>query len=56
MATTTKIVCGKFYDGLTSATSGYVAKKINDITTGATTFQIAICKRNQDLVAVIVYT
>jgi hypothetical protein len=56
MATTTKIVCGKFYDGLTSATSGYVAKKINDITTAATTFSFAICKRNQDLVAVIVYT
>lgn len=57
MATTTKIVRGRFYDGVTSATAGYVAKKINDITTAATTIHsVAITKSGQELVAVIVYT
>jgi hypothetical protein len=56
MATTTKIVRGRYFDGNTSATTGYVAKKINDITTGAASFQFAIAKSGQELVAVIVYS
>jgi hypothetical protein len=56
MATTTKIVRGRYFDGVTSATSGYVAKKINDITTGATTFQFSISKSGQELTCVITYT
>jgi hypothetical protein len=56
MATTTKIVRGRYYDGLTSATAGYVAKKINDITTGAANiYGISITKSGQELTAVIVY-
>lgn len=56
MATTTKIVRGRFYDGVTSATAGYIAKKINDITTGAANiFAVSIAKSGQELVAVIVY-
>jgi hypothetical protein len=56
MATTTAIVEGKFYDGVTSATAGYVAKKINDITTGAASFSFAICRRGNRVIAVIVYS
>jgi hypothetical protein len=56
MATTTAIVRGRYYDGVTSATAGYVAKKINDLTTGAASFQVAIAKSGQELVAVIVYS
>jgi len=56
MATTTKVVRGRFYDGVTSATAGYVAKKINDITTGAANiYAVSIAKSGQELVAVIVY-
>jgi len=56
LATTTAVVRGRYYDGVTSATAGYIAKKINDITTGAATFQFSIAKSGQELVAVIVYT
>lgn len=56
MATTTKIIVGKFYDGVTSATSGYAAKKINDVTTGAATFQFAIDVKGNRIVAAVVYT
>lgn len=56
MATATKIVVGKFYDGVTSDTDGYAAKKINDITTLATTFTLSIDVKGNRLVAAIVYT
>lgn len=56
MATTTKIIVGKFYDGVTSATAGYAAKKINDITTGAASFQFSIDVKGNRLIAAIVYS
>lgn len=56
MATTTKIIVGKYYDGVTSATAGYAAKKINDITTGAASFQFAIDVKGNRIVAAIVYS
>lgn len=56
MATTTTIIVGKFYDGVTSATAGYAAKKINDITTAAATFDMSIAVKGNRLVAAIVYT
>jgi hypothetical protein len=53
MATTTKIVRGRYFDGCTTT---LVAKKINDITTAAANiYGIAIAKSGQELVAVIVY-
>jgi hypothetical protein len=55
MATTTKIISGKFYDGVTSATGGYAAKKINDITTGAASFQFSIAVKGNRLIAAVVY-
>jgi len=56
MATTTKVVVGKYWDGQTSATADTIAKKINDITTAATTIHsVAIAKAGRHLVAVIVY-
>ena len=56
MATTTEIVMGRPRDGETSASAGTLAKKINDITTGATTFELALAKKGSLIVAVIVYT
>lgn len=56
MATTTKIIVGKFYDGVTSATAGYAAKKINDLTTGAAAFDMSIAVKGNRLIAVIVYS
>lgn len=56
MATTTKIIVGKYYDGVTSATAGYAAKKINDITTAAASFQFAIDVKGNRIVAAIVYS
>jgi len=56
MATTTEIVIGTPRDGETSATAGTLAKKINDITTGATTFQVSICVKGRRVYAIIVYT
>lgn len=56
MATTTTIISGKFYDGVTSATAGYAAKKVNDVTTGATTYQFSIAVKGNRIVAVIVTT
>lgn len=56
MATTTKLVRGRYYDGVTSATAGFIAKKINDITTGAANiYAVSITKSGQELTAVIVY-
>jgi hypothetical protein len=37
MATVTKIVRGKYFDGCTEANAGYVAEKINDIVVAAAT-------------------
>jgi len=56
MATKTIIVMGRPRDGETSATSGTLAKKINDVTTGAATFQLALTKLGCLVVATIVYT
>lgn len=56
MATTTKIVIGIPQDGETSATLGTLSKKINDITTGATTFQVALACKGRKLYCAIVYT
>ena len=56
MATTTKTVIGIPKDGESSATSGSFCKKINDITTAATTYQFAIAKKGSRMVAVVVYT
>ncbi len=56
MVTTTKIIVGKFFDGNTSATAGYAAKKINDITTGAASFQFSIAVKGNRLVGVITYS
>jgi len=56
MATTTTVVRGRYYDGVTSATAGYIAKKINDVTTAAANiYAVSIAKSGQELVAVIVY-
>lgn len=55
-ATTTKVVRGKYYDGVTSAISGTIASKINAITTGATNiYAVSIAKSGSEIVAVIVY-
>lgn len=57
MATTTKIVIGIPQDGETSATSGTLSKKINDITTGATTIHaVSLACKGRKLYAAIVYT
>lgn len=56
MATTTKIVIGQPQDGETSATSGTLAKKINDITTAATSYQFAVAVKGRKVYAVIVYS
>jgi hypothetical protein len=56
MATTTKIVIGIPRDGETSATAGTLAKKINDITTCATSFTLDIAVKGRKLYAVIVYS
>lgn len=56
MATTTKIVIGSPQDGEVSSTAGSFAKKINDITTGATTFQVNIGVKGRKVYAVITYT
>jgi hypothetical protein len=56
MATTTKIVIGRPRDGEVSTTAGTLAKKINDITTGATNiYSVTIAKKGSSIVAVIVY-
>jgi hypothetical protein len=56
MATTTKVVRGKYYDGVTSAVATSIAGKINAITTGAANiYAVSIAKSGHDLVAVIVY-
>lgn len=57
MATTTKIVMGSPRDGETSAVSGSLAKKINDITTGATTIHaVSLAKKGRLIVACVVYS
>lgn len=56
MTTTTAIVIGRARDGMTSAETGSIAKKINDITTGATTFSVSITRRGREVIAVIVYS
>lgn len=56
MATTTKIIVGKFYDGVTSATAGYAAKKINDLTTGAAAYTVSIAVKGNRLVAAVTYS
>ena len=56
MATHTKIVSGKYQDGDSESVTTSVAKKINDITTAATTIHsVAIMRRGRHIVAVIVY-
>ena len=56
MATTTKIVIGVPQDGETSATAGTLAKKINDVTTGAASFQFALTCKGRKLYAAVVYS
>ena len=56
MATTTKIVIGKATDGQTSSETGSLAKKINDITTGATTYTVSITRKGKNVIAVITYS
>jgi hypothetical protein len=56
MATSTIIVTGRYFDGCTEADMATIAKKINDVTTGATTYTISIAKKGRELVAVIVTT
>ena len=57
MATVTKVVIGRYYDGVTSATSGYVAKKINDVVTAAASvISVSTFKVGDYLGATIVYT
>ena len=56
MATSTSIVRGRYFDGCDQADAGYLAKKINDITTAAANiYAVSIAKSGQELVAVIVY-
>jgi len=56
MATSTTIVRGRYYDGCTQAATSTVAKKINDVTTAATTIHsVAITKSGREIVAVIVW-
>lgn len=56
MATQTTIVRGKYWDGCTEADTTSVAKKINDVTTAATTIHsVTISKSGKEIVAVIVY-
>ena len=56
MATTTTIVYGRPQHGETSATAGTLAKAINDVTTGAATYQVSITKKGSGVIAVIVTT
>ena len=56
MATTTKVVIGTVADGDDSTKAGSLAKKINDITTAATTIHaVAVTKWGRVGMAVIVY-
>jgi hypothetical protein len=52
--TLTKIVKGRYYDGVTSAKSGYVAKKINDAIGASTVKSVTTFLQGNELVAVIV--
>jgi hypothetical protein len=56
LATTTTIVIGRPQHGETSATAGTLAKAINDVTTGAATYQVSVAKKGSSIVAVIVTT
>jgi hypothetical protein len=56
MTTVTRIVRGKYYDGVTSSTSGYVAKKINDIVTSRTIVAMDCLRQGNLLVATIICT
>jgi hypothetical protein len=56
MTTVTRIVRGKYYDGVTSATSGYVAKKINDIVSSRTIVSFDTFRQGGLLVATIICT
>jgi len=56
LATKTTIVIGRPQDGEVETKAGSFAKKINDVTTGATTFQVSIAKKGSGIVAVIVTT
>jgi hypothetical protein len=56
MTTTTKIVIGRIRDGMTSSETGSLAKKINDITTGATSYTVKTARTGREVVAVIVYS
>lgn len=56
MATQTTIVKGIYWDGCTETDTTSVAKKINDVTTAATTIHsVTIMRKGRELVAVIVY-
>jgi len=55
-ATLTTIVRGRYFDGCTQANTTTIAKKINDVTSGATSYTVSITKSGRELVAVIVYT
>ena len=56
MATVTRIVEGKYFDGCTSSDSGYVAKKINDIVSARTIVSLSTFRTGNYLVATIVTT
>ena len=56
MATNTKIVRGRYFDGCSDSDTATVAKKINDVTSGATSFTVTITKSGREIVACIVYS
>jgi len=56
MATNTTIVRGRYHDGCTDSDTTTVAKKINDVTSGATSYTVSITKSGREIVACIVYT
>jgi hypothetical protein len=57
MATTTKIVRGRYWDGnVNTDAANTIAHKVNDITTGAANiYAVAITKSGQELTALVVY-
>lgn len=56
MANHCKIVRGRFFDGVTEATTTSVAKKIADAMGLGTVVSISITKSGQELIACICYT
>ena len=54
--TITKVIRGKYYNGVDSSVDGYIAKAINDIVSGCTAIHsVTITKSGKQLVAIVVY-